>query len=298
MIEYTSSNTTNIGTITAGTNTATIMVCSNIDSTGYNTIWDFGRDTQSVLESLSDETDGRLQCRACYGHGYHFYDAINRSGEECVACGCTGVAFGRNRERILQHDTQGNLHLIPSVQEVRQLQDEEEKKQHLNQLRALRLLRQFLTDEQKKQLRQRGNFVAVLPNGHRYRFFPRSRSVEILGLYGTQWMAIYSLCLHPQDDPDWNAPDFPNADITLSQLLWLYKDEERLLKAANWTATPWFDYRCIMESIWQLPELKKKYYAAERYERWAIRAELREGIKKERINQVVGEGSLRGDVAA
>ncbi len=102
--------------------------------------------------------------------------------------------------------------------------------------KANRLLRQFLTPQQRQQLRSRHCFDVLAPSGTRYRFWPRFQRVAELELHGGRYYERASFCLHPD-----NATELPSADVTLSQLLLISADEAEFLEKANRTELSLWD---------------------------------------------------------
>jgi len=100
---------------------------------------------------------------------------------------------------------------------------------------AMRLLRSFLTDEQRAQLRRGRSFRVVGSAGGLYRLWPYGGGVERVERHGSRWFAVRSLCLH---DYAADAPDrqrIPRGDLSLQHLLLLRADEPAFLAAANTT---------------------------------------------------------------
>jgi len=101
--------------------------------------------------------------------------------------------------------------------------------------RAVQLLRSYLSDDQRHQLRARHGFRAVGSAGGVYRLDPTRGRVERVERHGSRWFAIRSYCLHDyaEDAPDQQR--IPVADLTLQHLLLLSADEPAFLAAANAT---------------------------------------------------------------
>lgn len=95
------------------------------------------------------------------------------------------------------------------------------------QRRALRLLRSYLTEDQKAELRRSRKFTVRGPSGNVYRLIPNTGAVQRVSIHGKNGYIESLYCYH---DPE---RELPPADLTLAHLLLLANDEERFLREAN-----------------------------------------------------------------
>jgi hypothetical protein len=115
------------------------------------------------------------------------------------------------------------------------------------QRRAMALLRSFLSESQREQLRRSGHHFLVRGSlGNYYRLYPRMGNVWRVERRGSRWTSIASYCLHDyaEDDPTFvpiGLPDegkrsrLPSPDRTLAHLLMLLSDEGEFRLLANET---------------------------------------------------------------
>jgi hypothetical protein len=100
--------------------------------------------------------------------------------------------------------------------------------------RALALLREFLTDEQREQLRRSRWFSVMGPSGTEYRLIPSVGNTQAIERHGSKVYVTAFFCLHPDRDKH----PVPPADTTLGHLLMLRSGmEEHFLATANMTPT-------------------------------------------------------------
>lgn len=95
--------------------------------------------------------------------------------------------------------------------------------------RAMRLLRSFLTPEQRARLRRSRDFLAVGSAGGVYRLAPYRGNTERVTRHGRKWFVFESFCLHDERDGD----AMPHPDLVLAHLLLLTADEPAFLALAN-----------------------------------------------------------------
>ncbi len=95
--------------------------------------------------------------------------------------------------------------------------------------KAMKLLRRHLTSEQKRQLRNTGEFYAYAPSGRVYRLRPVGIEAGIwfVQRHGKNFYAKVSFCLHDQ------PRKLPPPDVTLAHLLLISCDEEWFIEEAN-----------------------------------------------------------------
>lgn len=130
-------------------------------------------------------------------------------------------------------EEKGHVRAVINALFAAQRQTEQERKQAKR--RAMRLLRSYLTDEQRRQLRRSKSFRAVGSAGGVYRLWPYGGGVERVERHRSKWFAVTGYCLH---DYAADAPDrqrLPLGDLCLQQLLLLTADEPAFLAAANAT---------------------------------------------------------------
>jgi hypothetical protein len=117
-------------------------------------------------------------------------------------------------------------------------------KRSRRQRRAMALLRSFLSDSQRSQLRRSGHLLVRGSLGNYYRLYPGMGGVWRVEQRGSHWVAIASYCLHDyaEDDPSFVPSGFPDegkrsrlpsADRTLAHLLMLRADEGEFRLLAN-----------------------------------------------------------------
>jgi hypothetical protein len=99
---------------------------------------------------------------------------------------------------------------------------------------ALRLLRQFLTPEQQRQLRSTRAFDVEV-GANRYRLIPGTGAAQRLRRAGRVWRYDTMYCLHESEGVA-KQERVPPADLSLAHLLMLVNDEAGFLATAN--ATP------------------------------------------------------------
>lgn len=92
--------------------------------------------------------------------------------------------------------------------------------------RAKRLLREYLTEQQRHELRSCRYFTAVGSAGGRYRFWPETGALFHLEQHGMRWYGVVSFCYHADGY-------LPGADLSLAHLLELTSDEPAFLAKAN-----------------------------------------------------------------
>lgn len=97
---------------------------------------------------------------------------------------------------------------------------------HEPQKRALKLLRSWLTPEQRAELRSHRQITVIGTAGGRYRIYPQTGTTVRVERHGSRWFGKASFCLHPDH---W----IPPADIALAHLLNLRTDEPGFLARAN-----------------------------------------------------------------
>jgi len=111
------------------------------------------------------------------------------------------------------------------------------------QRRAMRLLRTFLSAEQRRTVASGGRFLVVGSLGGVYRLHPHHGAVERVERHGRHWFATVSYCLH--DD----GREMPPADLALAHMLWLLSDEAQFLAVAN--------ARPMMSELWNGEYLRR-----------------------------------------
>lgn len=94
------------------------------------------------------------------------------------------------------------------------------------QRRALKLLRSWLTSEQRAEWRSSRQVTVIGSAGGRYRLYPQTGTTLRVERHGKRWWGVASFCLHPDH---W----IPPADIALAHLLNLRTDEPAFLARAN-----------------------------------------------------------------
>lgn len=109
---------------------------------------------------------------------------------------------------------------------VRKMKDEKRRKA---QRRAMSLLRSWLPDPQRQQLRRSRKFKVRGSAGGRYRLYPSTGTTSRIERHGSRDFAVQTFCLHPPD------VSLPPADISLAHYLLLVTDEPRFLATANAT---------------------------------------------------------------
>lgn len=109
---------------------------------------------------------------------------------------------------------------------VRQTRD---TKRREAQRRAMRLLRSWLPEPQRRQLRRNREFKVQGSAGGRYRLHPNTGTTSRIRRHGKRDFAVATYCLHPPD------VDLPPADISLAHYLLIVTDEPRFLATANAT---------------------------------------------------------------
>jgi len=111
--------------------------------------------------------------------------------------------------------------------------------------RSFRLLRSFLSPEQRRQLRNSRSFRIDTPGGRHFRvWLIQHAHIEEVGQHGQRWLAHWSFCIHPPLQDDGLTP-VPPADVALSALLMLMADEEWFLKEANPSPSPFMRRRVV-----------------------------------------------------
>jgi len=95
------------------------------------------------------------------------------------------------------------------------------------QRKAMRLLRSYLSADQRRQLRQRGEFMVHASHGGVYRICPSTGNVWGVELHGRHYFGVRTYCYH---DPENELPD---ADLSVAHLMLLSCDEPAFLAAAN-----------------------------------------------------------------
>lgn len=96
------------------------------------------------------------------------------------------------------------------------------------QRKAMRLLRTWLTPEQRGELQRRRYFSVTGSAGGRYRIMPGSGVTAKLERHGAREFGhACSYCLHDE------LGELPKADVALAHLLLLTTDEPRFLSLAN-----------------------------------------------------------------
>lgn len=104
-----------------------------------------------------------------------------------------------------------------------------DEKRRRAQRRALRLLRSWLPEPQRQQLRRSQQFKVRGSAGGRYRLHPSTGITSRIERHGSRDFAVETFCLHPPD------VSLPPADISLAHYLLLVTDEPRFLATANAT---------------------------------------------------------------
>ena len=100
-------------------------------------------------------------------------------------------------------------------------------KEKTAQRKAQRLLRTWLTDEQRRELARRQAFDVVGTLGGRYRLRPSMGCTGRIERHGKNYYESATYCLH--DD----AAELPPADLTLTHYLMIVTDEADFLAQAN-----------------------------------------------------------------
>lgn len=100
--------------------------------------------------------------------------------------------------------------------------------------RAKRLLRDYLTEEQRRELRRCHYFTASGSAGGEYRFWPETGALFLLERHGKRRYGVVSFCYHANEY-------LPGADLSLAHLLELSTDEPGFIAKANarWVADHW-----------------------------------------------------------
>lgn len=99
--------------------------------------------------------------------------------------------------------------------------------------RSFRLLRSFLDESQRRQLRNTRSFRFQTASGKHYRIWLLwDANIEEVRPHGQRWYAYWSFCIHPPLTQDGLQP-VPPADVALGQLLMLLDSEDRFLETAN-----------------------------------------------------------------
>jgi hypothetical protein len=97
------------------------------------------------------------------------------------------------------------------------------------QRRAMRLLRSWLPEPQRRRLSRNREFKVRGSAGGRYRLYPSTGTTSRIRRHGTRDFAVTTYCLHPPD------VKLPPADISLAHYLLIVTDEPRFLATANAT---------------------------------------------------------------
>lgn len=100
-------------------------------------------------------------------------------------------------------------------------------KEKTAQRKAQRLLRTWLTPEQRESLKRKQQFIVVGSLGGRYRLMPRMGRTARIERHGTRDFETATYCLH--DD----ASELPAADLALAHYLMIMTDEADFLAQAN-----------------------------------------------------------------
>jgi hypothetical protein len=93
--------------------------------------------------------------------------------------------------------------------------------------KAMRLLKTWLTEEQRSDLRRLGWFYVTGSAGGRYRLRPHCAHVEKVEKHGKHWFGKVRYCFHDVEEI------LPPADVTLAHMLHLVTDEDDFLARAN-----------------------------------------------------------------
>lgn len=101
--------------------------------------------------------------------------------------------------------------------------------------RARRLFASWLTDAERRELKQRRAVTVVGSAGGRYRLRPTGGATASIERRGTRWFALGTYCLHPTE------LELPHADIALAHLLLLKTDEPAFLREANFYPSQLWD---------------------------------------------------------
>jgi len=137
--------------------------------------------------------------------------------------------------------------------------------------RAMRLLRGFLTEEQRRSLRNSGGFVVEGSAGGFYRLAPRFNGgrVESVERRGSRYYMMQWFCIHPNER-------VPAPDQTLGHLLLLREDETAFLVTANVAGTAW-----RLRHDWRFSVRQRPIERLREERRAAERAEIRAGLERE-----------------
>ena len=104
------------------------------------------------------------------------------------------------------------------------------------QRKAMSLLRSFLTETQRRNLRSSKCFLAQGSNGGIYRLTPRMGTTQRVEKHRNRWYVTFSFCLHDDAAAAADGKRVPPADLSLQHLLLLSADEDAFLTKANITA--------------------------------------------------------------
>jgi len=106
-------------------------------------------------------------------------------------------------------------------------QEERKRKRSPAQRRATRLLRSYLSADQRRQLGAAGEFIVIGSAGGAYRLSARRGDVYEVEKHGTRFFQVRYWCFHDLEE------QMPPADETIGQLFHILTDEPAFREEAN-----------------------------------------------------------------
>jgi len=145
------------------------------------------------------------------------------------------IVTWQNWNETEQQAVAATIHRVQAAHAIQQRLDavhwrKTAAKQRLARIKAERLLRDFLTQEQKNDLTKYGFFKLYVKKGEETKVYRirrgQHRNVDLMEELGGKLVPRKSLCLHP-------SMAVPDADAMLVQKLMLETNEDEFLRIAN-----------------------------------------------------------------